>query len=79
MSVIPPEVASAFPLPWRVAVNPYGRVAGDDEDNIFVISADGSNVLVVARHPVWRFMREARLALAQHVVDLANGPQPPPS
>jgi hypothetical protein len=70
---IPPEVASAFPLPWRVEVNPFGESKDGGEDNVFVVSAEGSGVLIVTKHPVWGHMSKARMALAQYVVDLANG------
>ena len=52
---------------YRVVVNPFG---GDG--NIFIVDAEGSPRLIVAKHPVWRHLEEERLPLAHHVVRRLN-------
>lgn len=67
MKLSPP---SNFPLPWKVQVNPFGY--SNDQDNIFIIAADGTTVAVITKHPVWMFPQKSRLELAIFIVELAN-------
>lgn len=60
-----------FPLPWRVAVNPFGT-SDDGVDNIFIVTSDGYCVAIINKHPVWNHMEKKRLELAQSIVDTMN-------
>ena len=60
-----------FPKPWGIEVNPFGK-SEDGVDNIFIIAADGSVICTINKHPVWKYMQNKRLELAQRLVDCVN-------
>lgn len=66
------DVSVAFPKPWRVAVNPFGHSDPSDTDNVFVLDAEGSPVVIIAKHPVWLHKEQQRISLAEQIVRLAN-------
>ncbi len=63
---------ATFPFPWRVAVNPFGPSAAGDEDNVFIVDAEGSAIFIVAKHPVWTYKKPHRVPVAQEVVRVMN-------
>jgi hypothetical protein len=64
-------VSQAFPLPWRVEVNPFG-VAPDGVDAVFIMDAEGFIVSIIAVHPVWEHKQKARMAAAKMIADAVN-------
>ncbi len=61
-----------FPKPWRIEINPFGKLETDPEDNIFIVAKDGTNVCIIAKHPVWTNLSKMRLEIAKEIVFAAN-------
>lgn len=60
-----------FELPVRVEVNPMGASKGET-DNIFIVDATGSAIFIVAKHPVWTYLEQGRLPIANKIAELIN-------
>jgi hypothetical protein len=62
----------AFEKPFRIEINPLGKIDESDQDNIFIVDNTGLGVLIISKHPVWTYLKKERMPIAEFVLNALN-------